>query len=580
MVKFAYTVAQVSRVDCHTVADWQLGSRKQSSSCARSKFLRDARFTGPCRKPKRIFSIFSSKTGQVVSSEVDFVKFEVIPPNRPKVVIVGAGWAGLSALYHLSKQKGYDVTLLEAGKAVGGLVAGWREGRKPVEAGIHGFWQQYHNIFALFDEIGISPLTDLADVSQYSPQGLEAIWPVFEKQQPLLPAPFGSLAYTQFLNLPVQERMKALGLLFPVLDFDYSDEGWKRYDKISARDLFKQFGVSERLIQEAFDPMLLTGLFAPAELCSSAAATGMAYFFVLGHQRSFDVRWCRGTVAEKIFQPWLSRIDHYGGQVETGARVSDVTLGPRNTVTEVVCEDGRRFPADAVVFATGISALQKIVTSSPALQSRSEFLDVMNLRAVDAVAVRLWFDRKVYVPRAANACYGFDPTVGWTFFDLTSLHDEYRDAEGSVIEADFYNCSQFLPMSDQAITARVHRYLEKCVPGFREANVIDSTILRLPRAVSHFFPGSYQHIPKAETSFSNVFLAGDWIKDNEHGSWSQEKAYVTGLKASNLVINKLGQGDPARILPVEPDEPHIELGRNALKSLRNLSSSINLPLPF
>ena len=51
----------------------------------------------------------------------------------------------------------------------------------------------------------------------------------------------------------------------------------------------------------------VTGLFAPGEQCSAAAALGMAYFFVLKSQGAFDVRWCRGNVGEKIFQPWARR---------------------------------------------------------------------------------------------------------------------------------------------------------------------------------------------------------------------------------------------------------------------------------
>ena len=37
-------------------------------------------------------------------------------------------------------------------------------------------------------------------------------------------------------------------------------------------------------------------------------------------------------------------------------------------------------------------------------------------------AVRLWLDRRVAIPRPSNACAGFDPGVGWTFFDLNALH--------------------------------------------------------------------------------------------------------------------------------------------------------------
>jgi uncharacterized protein with NAD-binding domain and iron-sulfur cluster len=64
----------------------------------------------------------------------------------------------------------------------------------------------------------------------------------------------------------------------------------------------------------------------------------------------------------------------------------------------------------------------------------------------------------------------------------------------------------------------------------------------------------------ATTPIQNVWMSGDWII-NRHGSWSQEKAYVTGLEAANRVIQRFGQGTPATIIPVAPDEAHIQLAR-------------------
>jgi len=62
-------------------------------------------------------------------------------------------------------------------------------------------------------------------------------------------------------------------------------------------------------------------------------------------------------------------------------------------------------------------------------------------------------------------------------------------------------------------------------------------------------------------------MSGDWIV-SRHGSWSQEKAYVTGLEAANHVIQKFGQGQLANILPVIPDEPHIQAARSMNQTLR------------
>ncbi len=501
--------------------------------------------------------------------------------SRPKVIVVGAGWAGLGATYHLAQQ-GYDVTLLEAGAQAGGLVAGWKTaGGRSVEAGIHGFWYPYRNIFALVQALGLTPFTDWTRSAQYSPQGLEVTSPIFQ-HQPALPTPLGTFLYPDFQRLPWADRLSALPLLYSLIDFDNSPAAWQRYDAITARELFKTFGVSARLYKEAFEPMLLVGLFAPGEQCSAAAALGMLYYFILAHQPDFDVVWCRGTVGDMIFRPWIDRIQQSGGRVLTHRRVTDLRLTPsipRVSVSAVICGD-EIFEADAVIFAVGITGMQKIISHCPALQQFSEFRDVMNLGAIDVLATRLWFDRKIPLPYPSNACFGFHNTTGWTFFDLNTLHDDCHSETGSVIEADFYHANQLLGLSDDEIVKIVHRDLSTCIPEFATATVVDRAIVRLPKAVTHFSPGSYQFMLPATTPIANLFMSGDWIV-NRHGSWSQEKAYVTGLEAANHVIRQLGQGLLAPILPVADDEPHIQAARLLNRGWREWVRAIvpNLWLP-
>ena len=49
--------------------------------------------------------------------------------------------------------------------------------------------------------------------------------------------------------------------------------------------------------------------------------------------------------------------------------------------------------------------------------------------------------------------------------------DEYKAATGAVIAADFYHSNALMPLSDEAIVARVVRSLETCEPGFLGAQV-------------------------------------------------------------------------------------------------------------
>ncbi len=490
--------------------------------------------------------------------------------KQKKVVVVGAGWAGLGATYHLAKQ-GYDVTLLEASPYPGGLVAGWKtDDGKSIEAGIHGFWYPYQNIFKLVKELELNPFTTWTRSSQYSPAGLEVESPIFQ-DEPLLPTPLGTFLYTKFKRLPLSDRLSALPLLYSLLDFDNSPEAWERYDKVTARELFKQFGVSSRLYKDAFEPMLLVGLFAPGEQCSAAATLGMLYYFILAHQPDFDVVWCRGTVGEMIFKPWVDKIKSLGGKILTNKRVTDIIVDNQGIAKGVSC-DNEIFAADAVILGVSISGIKKIVNQSQVLNQYPEFSNLSNLGAIDVLATRLWFDKKVNIPLPSNACFGFDKTTGWTFFDLNNLHDEYKDLPGTVIEADFYHANQLLTMNDEQIIKKVHQDLTTCVPGFANANIMDSRVIKVRQGVTHFAPGSYQYLLSAKSPIANLYLSGDWVITN-HGSWSQEKAYVTGLEAANLVVEQLG-GNAAKIIPVEPDEPHIKLGRVINQNLRQFINNL------
>ncbi len=514
-----------------------------------------------------------------------------------KVVIIGAGWGGLSSAYSLykhnnenkndsSSKKKYSVTLIEASPKVGGLV---RDGFKSMnglykaEAGQHGFWDNYHNIFKLLDELPNvdvdDVLTGYAEQGQYSPNGLEAVWPVYREQNVPLPTGLAQALYTKFTNLSIIDRVTAFPLVLAFSEFDDSFESWEKYDNISFRDLCVKLGVSKRCYNEAFEPMILTGLFAPGSECSAAAALGMAYFFVLKSQNSFDVRWCKGNIGEKIFQPWVETMSNGEGvKFMTSTRVvgfeNDKHDGSScSQITRLICETQSEekdkkekviIEADKVVFAVGGAALSNMVKYSPLLSKHAEFRRFANLRGTGVLATRLYFDKKIDTSYSANACWGFDKGVGMTFFDITKLHEiSNEEFGGSIIEVDYYHAASLIVMSDEDIVLKVKKDLDTILgQSSIGANVVDAAVVRLPTAVNWYSPGSYANMPDAKSeSISNAYFVGDLVR-SRHGSWSQEKAFVTGVEAVNLILEKqdLDEG----IIPLSPDELHVALGRKAI----------------
>ena len=94
--------------------------------------------------------------------------------NKRQVVVIGAGWGGLSAAHALSKDDTVEVTVIEASPRVGGLVRdGFTtiSGQRPAEAGQHGFWNNYHNIFRLLRGKEIEDFDVSTALTDYAEQG-------------------------------------------------------------------------------------------------------------------------------------------------------------------------------------------------------------------------------------------------------------------------------------------------------------------------------------------------------------------------------------------------------------------------
>ncbi|KAA6416615.1 MAG: hypothetical protein FRX49_11820 [Trebouxia sp. A1-2] len=466
-------------------------------------------------------------------------------------VVVGGGWGGFGAAYALLKA-GVKVTILDASETPGGLSAGWRTpGGRSVEAGIKGFWYQYSNINALVGELGIdNPFTDWTRSSFWAPDGLQVMpylsehaalqlfavqSPIFQNQ-PRLPTPLGSFLYTSpyFTKLPIWDRLTALPLLGPLLEVDSSEEAYNHYDQISALDLFKKKGVSQRLLSSFGNK-----IEGPM-------------------QADFDVRWCKGPVVERLFKPLIAEIESMGGQILGGRRVQQVHTQGRLT-----------------------GASQHLIAATA-----QELARVSNLSTVDVAAVRLWLDKLVQPDTPSNVMAGFDQGVGATFFDLNTLQvllhelvlqDEYRQEAGSVVEVDYYNATSLLGLTDEQLIQRtLHTYLAACQPAYGLCQVRDASVLRFAGAVTAFAPGSHASMPPTGVSLAGVFMAGDWLAQGPgtHGAkgLSQEKAYVTGLQAGNQAAQMLSHTPQVKVLPVEADEAHIVSAKQAVKQTRSAFS--------
>ena len=339
------------------------------------------------------------------------------------IVIVGGGWAGFSAAESLSHNSNVRITLLDASKG--------RRGGGLSEAGMHGFWREYRNVFSQIEKIGLDVdqvLSPYSPSTLFSRNGKVATAPVIlddegeSKTPPQLSSEqslrkFVAAKLPPPLDLPLLAQLEdstsngkgdgrldpidlasGVGLVGAWADFEQeSAESWANYDSQPASLLFEKAGVSDRLFEEMVSPLLHVLPMCPAYDCSAAAALSCFHVFALQSRGAFDVRWCLGSISELIFDPWQKQLEDRGVTFRGGTKVSSISKDTNFAIN--LDDNGERIECDAIVLAVGAVAAGRLASSSPALSSLQTTKNFDKLRGVTCIAVRLFLkESAIQVP--------------------------------------------------------------------------------------------------------------------------------------------------------------------------------------
>jgi len=388
--------------------------------------------------------------------------------------------------------------------------------------------------------------------------------------------------------------------------------------------------VTDKIYEELVSPLLHVLPMCPAYDCSAAAALSCFHVFALQSRGAFDVRWCRGSISELIFEPWQQQLEKRGVQVRGGARVTyidefkngddfnsdgfhddssySITLDTANGQEIIDC--------DAIVLAVGATSMSKISASSPVIGSLPATKDFDKLRGVTCVAVRLFLkphasitsdlkggvhpktqlppdvatamkDSPIAVCGAGMGGIAALEETGFCVYDLQRMHDEFSiDKVGehseeavAVLEVDFYRANDIANMNDDeiadlALDAVSAAFGTRKIPT---GDIVDKAIVRARNAVSHFAPKSALYSPNVKLG-NNLYVCGDWIDRMGHASWSTEKAVVTAKQAAAILSKDLGlTNSKCNVIPAAKDTPQLAALRQSARLLRSIAPPLTAP---
>lgn len=483
--------------------------------------------------------------------------------EAPRVTVVGAGIAGLTAALRLA-ERGYRVKLYEQKPALGGNL-GSRHAASGVELDVypHMYGNWYHNFWRLIEDASGRKREEL-------------FVPVSGVKQ------LRAGEFPQFTGLT---DMYSSRHMVPNL---FSGVG-------PPADMFV-FGYSHvDLLAERLNPTMLpadltVGGFMNARpyMTERAAEAVNTFITTVWSIPSYlvsadDYRTYHGyCVADPIPGFWLasgSAFDRVIKPITKALKAGGVKIFPSVQVTGVSCRDGRaaeisfdgrpKEKVDELVLAVPPQALLELVRSGKPgrriIDWVPELAELSRLRTQAIPMLYVYFTRKLpHIPSEPVGLYR--SRLGLAFTDISQVWEEASAFGDRTVLALSSSDPYGLPGTgdtDDAMTMlrELARYL-KFGPGstWGEAPDIDFKRTRYDANgdAQLFVNQAGTDVWRPSTRYDalgNVYLAGDFCQ-NRIGMTTIESAVTTGLGAANAVIDRRGLGTPADVrIPSSPPGP-------------------------
>lgn len=429
------------------------------------------------------------------------------------VVIVGAGFAGLSAAARLTG-RGARVLVLEARSRLGGRATAFtdRETGELVDNGQHVLAGCYTDTLSFLAEVGA--MENVHVQRQLSLTMIDRDGRPSRLVCPALPSPLHLLGgVLEWDALGWRDRLSILRMHGPLHRRPKADE---TVDAWLVRN-----GQTPRLREMLWEPLALAALNqATAEATAAPFARVLDEMFGPDPQAAAIILPAK-PLHQMYAEPARAFIERGGGCVRTGAPAF-VAVGSAGATVEAGDD---RWTPKAIVSAVPWFALENLFVGdrSPLHQ----ILKCANAMASSPiVTVNLWFDR-VVMP-------GDEAFVGLPGRDMQWVFDKRLVFGGSASHLSLVSsgASPLVAKTNAELVAAALRELSEALPKVRAASLVRSTVIREPRATFSLAPGQPRR-PGPRTTVPGLFLAGDWIDTGLPATI--ESAVRSGHAAADLV---------------------------------------------
>ncbi|MDF0605308.1 hydroxysqualene dehydroxylase HpnE [Neisseriaceae bacterium TC5R-5] len=418
---------------------------------------------------------------------------------KPRVAVIGAGWAGLAAAVELAGQ--VDLTVFEAGREPGGRARCVGAGSQRVDNGQHILLGAYHECWRLMRKVGLEPEQVMQRLSlRWMRQG------GMQMQCPPWPAPWHLLAgllTAKGLSWFAKWRLlRALQVL--------QRQNWQLSSDCSVLSWLLSQQQPPSLLKEFWRPLVLSALNTPLELASMQVLAAVLRDSLGADRAASDLLLPKVKLSALFPQPaWLY------------LRAQGVTLRSASRVQQLGASDGKVMVDtelyDAVIVAVAPYHAADLLADEVVVRLLAAY------RYYPIATVYLQFAQSPRLP--AVMCGRRDGAADW-LFDRAALTDEQ-----GLIAAVFSAPAEDSLGDRQALVQRALADVQALDPSV--GPLLNSQLIVERRATF----ASLVDLPRPVLSGSlpGVFLAGDWLCPAYPATL--EGAVRSGVSAATALID-------------------------------------------
>jgi hydroxysqualene dehydroxylase len=420
---------------------------------------------------------------------------------KPRIAIVGAGWAGLAAAVELAADA--ELTLFEAGRAAGGRARRVRDGQHELDNGQHIMLGAYRECLRLMRKVGVSPEAVLhrRPLAWVQTGGLAM-------RCPRLPAPLHLLlGLLRAEGLSGDEKRALLRALSGL-----ALRRWRVDGNPTVSAWLVAHGQGDALQASFWRPLVLSALNTPLEIASMRTLAIVLRDSLGARRAASDLLLPARNLSEVFPDPACVWLRERGAAVRCGRRVTAI-----EPVENGVRIEGEIF--DAALVATAPYHAAQLVPDENLAQT------VKALQFLPIYTVYLCFDRSPGLP---EPMLGVKDGMAHWLFDREALCGE----PGMLVAVISAPLPGQLP-GEAELVAGVLADARRAVPDLPDP--VWTRVLAERRATFASTPDLVR--APVRSSLPSVYLAGDWVGGDYPATL--EGAVRSGVAAARVLLQDL-----------------------------------------